>query len=175
MTDQEIDATEESRLYHEFVTAAKTIPEKVSVMSIQSWRDEGRPTAEEFYPSLQPGGRVRFQFPDEGDSMSTAQTKVTAPETPKAPKAKSTKVLVRELFSSSSAAYTREEIMAATGKGEGSVTTAISDLKSEKYCKPGTPLVLYRWADQKYRLTAEPIAETASAAAPAVEEALPVH
>ena len=89
----------------------------------------------------------------------------------KAPRPKGAKVLVRELFADANAAYSLDELAAKTGKPAGSITTAISDLRSTKYCKPGDPLNLHRWSDGKYRLTEEPkAAETAAAPAGQTQE-----
>lgn len=109
-------------------------------------------------------GRTQKQ----GEDMSTTETQVapattTTEKKEAAPRPKGAKVLVRELYAANpGGAYTVEEIASAIGKEKGSVTTAISDLKSATYCKPGDPLVLHRHKDGKYSLTAE-----VEAAAPA--------
>lgn len=184
---------EENIAYQEYVAAAKAILPRVAVMSIIHWRHEGRPTAKDWYSQLQPKPETSAQ----GDTITMseqANTETTAPAAapiataanttaapatpaaPKAPKEKSTKALVRELFANQDAAYSADEIVAATGKLKQTVTATIAHLKNPKACKPGDPLHLYHWKDGKYRLTAPPVevaapAVAAPVAAPTAEAA----
>lgn len=116
-----------------------------------------------------------------GTDATAAAASTTAAATEgkkeKAPRPKGAKVLVRELYAANPAGeFTVEEISTAIGKPASSVTTALSDLRSEKYCKPGEPLVLHRHASGKYSLTAEvkPEAPPAAAAGTQSSEALPL-
>lgn len=165
MTDS-MSRTEENSLYLEYRKGAEAVKPPVAILSFQGWRDEGRPTAQQFHSFYnQPTpGEIRTNQ-EVNNKMSATETTATDA---KAPRAKSTKTLIRELFANEKAAYTLEEIEQATGKQKGAVTTAISDLKSEKYCKPGEPLSLHRWtSDNKYRLTAEPESAKPAKVAPA--------
>ena len=60
------------------------------------------------------------------------------------------KALIRTLFKEEGVAYTVEEICEKTGKGRSNVTTALSDLKSDKYCGPGGKIILCRRNDGRY-------------------------
>lgn len=97
----------------------------------------------------------------ETNTATANATTAPAATEPKAPRPKGAKLLIRELYTDESTALTIDEMAAATGKQNGSLQTAISDLKSSKYCAPGDPLVLNKWSDGKYRLAEEPKPEPA--------------
>jgi len=80
---------------------------------------------------------------------------VKAPKAPPKARAKGVKQLIRELFSQAGARYTVAEMCEKTGGTEVSVKTAISDLRSPTYCKPGDPLNLSRVEDNKYALLSD--------------------
>ena len=89
---------------------------------------------------------------------------------PKA-KAKGVKSLIRALFAVTGARHSIVEICALTAGTDVSVKTAISDLRSATYCKPGEPLFLTRLADGKYALLAAGEAEALAAAVKAKVDA----
>ena len=88
---------------------------------------------------------------------------VKVAKTPKPARAKGVKSLIRELFSIAGARHTVEEICALTAGTKVSVATAISDLRSAKYCTPGDPLPLTRLSDSKYALLSAEEKEVAEA------------
>lgn len=67
-------------------------------------------------------------------------------------KAKGVKAIIRELYSVAGAAYTIEELVELTGKTKVTVSTAISDLKNEKYAGKEGVLMLTRGQGDKYRI-----------------------
>jgi hypothetical protein len=78
-------------------------------------------------------------------------------------RAKGVKSLIRELFTVPGASHSVDDIMSLTGGTKVSVTTALSDLRSPTYCKPGEPLSLTRLPSGKYELIAPEEAEAAKA------------
>ena len=68
------------------------------------------------------------------------------------PRTKGVKSLIRDLFAVEGARHTVAEIVTLTGGTEVSVKTALSDLRSATYCKPGEPLNLTRLPTGSYAL-----------------------
>jgi len=94
------------------------------------------------------------------------------PEAPAKPaRAKGVKSLIRELFAVADARHSLEDIMKLTGGTKVSVTTAISDLRSTTYCKPGEPLSLTRLPDGNYALVSAEAAAAEKAKVAAEAEA----
>lgn len=179
----EMNLSEENKLFNEYERAAKEITPRVAIMSIQHWREAGRPTASYWYVDqfIKPAG-VNPASQGEPTIMSTPETGTGAPNatpTSTAPAAKEkkarpagAKTLVRQVYANEPAGeYTVEELASKTGKPTSSITTAISDLRSTKYCKPGDPLVLHRHSNGKYSLTEEVKVEAPAAGSDATAQA----
>jgi hypothetical protein len=157
-----------------YANEAKVAEPRVALLSLSGWVQSGRPTFEQYHR------RPKLQTP-EGDKMTDVNTNATETTKPvkekkeKAPRPPGAKALVRQIFAANpNAALTIEEIAAQTGKPASSITTAISDLKSTKYCKPGDPLKLYRHSTGKYSLVEEvKPAETSTAAAAGTQAEAP--
>ena len=88
-------------------------------------------------------------------AYEVATTKVEAVNQPKPSTSKGVKVLIRQLFAVEGARHSIEDVMHLTEGSKSSVTTAISDLRSPKYCKPGEPLRLTRLPDGNYALVSK--------------------
>lgn len=120
-----------------------------SILSYRGWIEEGRPTFQE--------RKERFSKPTqtlEGENTTT-MAKEKAEKKDKAPRPAGAKTLVRQILTAQpTASFSLEELAQQTGKPTSSITTAISDLKSSKYCKPGDPLVIHRSKAGRYSLTA---------------------
>ncbi len=93
---------------------------------------------------------------DEATKLERAYEVATKPAVKEAPakpaRAKGVKQLIRELFAVPGARHSIDDIMTLTSGTKVSVTTAISDLRSATYCKPGEPMSLTRLGDGKYAL-----------------------
>ena len=90
----------------------------------------------------------------------------------KAAKAKGVKALIRDLFAVEGARHNVADIVRITGGTEVSVKTALSDLRSPVYCKPGEPLTdLHRLPDGNYGIVSEAGVVAAKAADAAAKEA----
>jgi len=112
---------------------------------------------------------------EDADKLERAFEVLTAyemPVTAKAARSKGVKALIRDLFAVEGAKHTVAEIVELTGGSEVSVKTALSDLRSATYCKPGEPIELYRLPSGHYAIVSkEQVAAEKAAAEQAKEDA----
>lgn len=130
-----------------------------AILSYKGWIEAGRPTFAERRAEF---NKPKPQTPEGDNEMTKTTTTNTTTKKEKAPRPAGAKALVREIFTKDpNAEFTIEELAQKTGKGVPSITTAISDLKSTKYSKPGEPLKLHRHKNGKFSLK-EPVVEEAA-------------
>lgn len=144
--------------FKRYADAAKQHEPRIAILSYSGWMQAGRPTFEQTQAQWQKTTKT-----PEGDTTvtteATAQTGTATTTKAKKARPAGAKALVRKIFTDNPGAeLTIEELATQTGKPASSITTAISDLRSAKYSKPGDPLKLFRHKSGKYSLT-EPAAE----------------